>query len=100
MRASILSIQSPRILLIVRSPTQLLVSFCCIMKPKRNNLGDPESKQKILSRTFCGSTAYAPPEVLRNVPYNPKMMDIWSLGIILFVMASIIDPQIQSDSKI
>lgn len=39
-----------------------------------------------LSKTFCGSRAYTPPEVLRHKPYNPKKYDIWTTGIVLMVM--------------
>uniref|UniRef100_A0AAZ3R4M6 non-specific serine/threonine protein kinase n=1 Tax=Oncorhynchus tshawytscha TaxID=74940 RepID=A0AAZ3R4M6_ONCTS len=35
-----------------------------------------EDGQMILSKTFCGS----------GVPYNPKVYDVWSMGVILFPM--------------
>lgn len=45
-----------------------------------------KEKDPKLSETFCGSYAYASPEILRGIPYDPFMSDVWALGCVLYAM--------------
>ncbi|KAK8893923.1 hypothetical protein M9Y10_022352 [Tritrichomonas musculus] len=38
--------------------------------------------------TLCGTYFYTPPEVIEEKPYDGKKCDIWSLGVVMFCMAS------------
>ncbi|XP_075158192.1 testis-specific serine/threonine-protein kinase 4 isoform X2 [Haematobia irritans] len=42
--------------------------------------------QTILSKTFCGSYAYASPEILKGVAYDPFLSDIWACGVVCYAM--------------
>uniref|UniRef100_A0A2S2QES9 Testis-specific serine/threonine-protein kinase 4 n=1 Tax=Sipha flava TaxID=143950 RepID=A0A2S2QES9_9HEMI len=51
----------------------------------RNNMIRKNGQVK-MSQTFCGSYAYASPEILNGKPYQPTMSDVWSIGVVLFAM--------------
>ncbi|XP_049907129.1 testis-specific serine/threonine-protein kinase 6 [Epinephelus moara] len=42
--------------------------------------------QVVLSKTYCGTSSYVAPEILRSVAYNPKVSDVWSMGVVLYMM--------------
>ncbi|CAO2590967.1 Testis-specific serine/threonine-protein kinase 4 [Lemmus lemmus] len=44
------------------------------------------SSQPVRSQTYCGSFAYACPEILLGLPYNPFLSDTWSMGVILYTL--------------
>lgn len=47
-----------------------------------SNFFDPTDKL----RTFCGSLYFAAPELLKGIYYTGPEIDIWSLGIVLYVL--------------
>ncbi|XP_072535279.1 testis-specific serine/threonine-protein kinase 6-like [Salminus brasiliensis] len=40
------------------------------------------------SETFCCTPSFGAPEILMGLPYDPKKSDVWSLGVILYVMVT------------
>ncbi|WVQ96333.1 hypothetical protein IAU59_003437 [Kwoniella sp. CBS 9459] len=57
------------------------------LKIKLGDLGFAREWQKgRLMETFCGTTGYASPEMLAGRKYLGEETDIWSLGIILYIL--------------
>jgi len=53
-----------------------------------------------VSKTFCGSAAYAAPELIHGKPYTGFAPDIWSIGCILFILCSHMMPYRDDNVKI
>ena len=66
-------------------PENLLLTKNNILKIIDFDLSNYYDKNKPLS-TLCGSLGYSPPEVLNGKNYDGFMVDIWSIGIILYAM--------------
>lgn len=53
--------------------------YCKIFNPE-----DPDDDFD--DTDFCGTINYAAPEILRRQPYKPTLADVYSLGIVLYVL--------------
>lgn len=49
-------------------------------------LSKPDLTANSLTTTFCGTTEYLAPEILLDVDGYSKLVDFWSLGVLLFEM--------------
>ena len=47
---------------------------------------EKQTGERMMSDTYCGSAAYVAPEVLKAQPYNAIISDVWSNGVVLFVL--------------
>nr|KAG5712350.1 hypothetical protein BaRGS_023929 [Batillaria attramentaria] len=56
-------------------------------------------EESTLSKTFCGSAAYAAPEILQGIPYYVPLHDIWAAGVILYIMVCASMPYDDSNIK-
>ncbi|XP_058126499.1 testis-specific serine/threonine-protein kinase 4-like [Anopheles ziemanni] len=72
----------PENIVLDASDTIKLIDFgfaCCLSK-----VADEDELR--LSETFCGSYAFASPELIMCRPYAPQPCDIWASGVVLYLM--------------
>lgn len=70
-------------ILIVSIPNVKLADFGMSISTTKDDEDKPN-----LCTSFGGSIFYSAPEVLCKIPYDPIMADIWSLGVILYILVS------------
>lgn len=68
-------------------PENLLLDAECNIKIADFGFSNIIRPGKLFS-TFCGSPIYAPPEIIMEKRYAGPAVDIWSLGVILFVIVA------------
>lgn len=68
-------------------PENLLLDAECNIKIADFGFSNIIRPGKLFS-TFCGSPIYAPPEIIMEKRYSGPAVDIWSLGVILFVIVT------------
>jgi serine/threonine protein kinase len=67
-------------------PENIFVDKDCHIKIGDLGLAKASSGEAMLS-TMCGTLYYSAPEVLHGEMYDGRKSDMWSIGIIIFVMA-------------
>lgn len=61
------------------------------------------SSEDPMMETFCGSPSYVSPEIIKKLKYNGEKIDVWSLGVTLYIMLEASEPfygETTSDVKI
>ncbi|KAF8680627.1 hypothetical protein HU200_045656 [Digitaria exilis] len=69
-------------------PENLLLDDDGQLKVADFGLGAVAADGNLLCHTLCGTPAYVAPEILSRKAYDPAKVDIWSCGVVLFVLAA------------
>mmetsp|Transcript_29749 Transcript_29749/g.35091 ORF Transcript_29749/g.35091 Transcript_29749/m.35091 type:complete len:531 (+) Transcript_29749:64-1656(+) len=69
-------------------PENLLVSADFSLKLADFGLASVNTDVNTLCSTECGTRSYMSPEVMKRAPYDGTKADIWSAGVVLFILIS------------
>jgi serine/threonine protein kinase len=69
-------------------PENILITEFPLVKLGDFGLCGYISPERLLVATFCGSPSYCAPECLRDAPYDGNLSDVWSLGVLLYLMVT------------
>jgi serine/threonine protein kinase len=64
------------------------------MNPKLIDFGLSKeySVMSPMMETFCGSPSYVAPEIIKKLKYSGEKVDVWSLGVTLYIMLEAAEP--------
>ena len=79
-------------------PENILINNNNIIKISDFSLSKHYEKNKLLS-TPCGSPLYTAPEVIKNEKYDGEKIDVYSLGVILYIITCGMFPFVDEDIK-
>jgi len=51
-----------------------------------------EASHILILKIFCGTPSYMAPEITMKKEYDGKIVDMWALGVLLYVMSTGIFP--------
>jgi len=67
-------------------PENLLLDESFSLKVADFGLSSVQDEENAVLRTECGTRSYMAPEVMTGEGYDGSMADIWSCGVVLFIM--------------
>lgn len=57
---------------------------CSFVVQEKKQIDSDQVENVQMLRTRCGSEEYAAPEILRGIPYDGRLTDTWSIGIVIY----------------
>lgn len=69
-----------------KKSSKAVTAIGSVAPPQQSSTLSNSERQPRVSETYCGSYAYASPEILKGTPYDPFQSDVWAMGCVLYAM--------------